>query len=162
MSGHPRLVPVEGNLRIDNQLGIMSRTEGNRFVPSGNQDMYTEFKGTLVQDDFTHEQNLIVREQGKTLLVAGCAHRGIVNIVDQFIVDNGQPPDVVIGGFHLHSRATGKSETESVVTGIGKGLAESKAQYYTGHCTGHKPYAILKEIMGDQLAFLSTGMRIII
>lgn len=38
----------------------------------------------FVQDDFAHEQNLIMSENGKTLLIAGCAHTGIVNIIHQF------------------------------------------------------------------------------
>jgi 7,8-dihydropterin-6-yl-methyl-4-(beta-D-ribofuranosyl)aminobenzene 5'-phosphate synthase len=162
LSGHPRLVSVEGNLKIDDQLEIMSRIEGARFIPSGNQDMYAELDGALSQDDFFHEQNLIVCEQGKTLLVAGCAHRGIMNIVDQYIVDKGQPPDAIIGGFHLHNRASNRDETEAVVAEIGKALAETKARCCTGHCTGLKSFTTLKEIMGDQLAYLATGTRIII
>ena len=53
----------------------------------------------MVEDTFVHEQNLIVEEDGKTLLLAGCAHNGIVNIVKCFYLLKNNMPDYVIGGF---------------------------------------------------------------
>ena len=36
------------------------------------------------KDTFIHEQNLIVEEDAKTLLIVGCAHNGIINILEHF------------------------------------------------------------------------------
>ncbi len=155
-----RFVFVEDGLIIDEELELFSRINGNRFSPSGNQDLYMEYDGELQQDNFSHEQNLIIRENGKTLLVAGCAHKGIVNIVDQFFRDKKRMPDVVIGGFHLYNGAAKRDEESSIVAGIGQALSETEVQYYTGHCTGIKSCEHLKEILGDKLGYISTGSQI--
>jgi 7,8-dihydropterin-6-yl-methyl-4-(beta-D-ribofuranosyl)aminobenzene 5'-phosphate synthase len=34
------------------------------------------------------------------------------------------------------------------------------ARTYTGHCTGAKAYRVLKGVMGDRLASMSTGSRV--
>ena len=61
----------------------------------------------MIDDTFAHEQNLIIEEDGKTLLVTGCAHNGIINILEHFQEIKGRMPDYVIGGFHLSSRSCG-------------------------------------------------------
>ena len=40
----------------------------------------------MVADTFDHEQNLIIEEEGKSLLITGCAHNGIINILEHFIL----------------------------------------------------------------------------
>jgi len=157
---NPRFVFVEDRLIIDEELELFSMIAGNRFPPSGNQDLYMEMNGELQQDDFSHEQNLIVNENGKTFLVAGCAHKGIVNIVDQFIQDKMRMPDVVIGGFHLYNGAAKRNEAPAIVAGIGQALAETKVRYFTGHCTGMKSYEQLKGILGEKLGYISIGSQI--
>ena len=157
---NPRFVFNEDGLVIDEELELFSHIDGNRFPPSGNQDLYMEANGDLVQDDFSHEQNLIITENGNALLVAGCAHRGIVNIVEQFHINKKKMPDIVIGGFHLYNGAAQKDESSQVVTGIGEALAETKAQYFTGHCTGLKSYGQLKGILGEKLGYVSTGSQL--
>jgi 7,8-dihydropterin-6-yl-methyl-4-(beta-D-ribofuranosyl)aminobenzene 5'-phosphate synthase len=157
---NPRFIFVEDGLKIDEELELFSHIAGNRFSPSGNQDLYMEINGELLQDDFSHEQNLIITENAKTLLVAGCAHKGIVNIVDQFYQDKKKMPDIVIGGFHLYNGAAKRDESSSIVAEIGEALAKTKVQYYTGHCTGLKSYEQLKGILGDKLGYISTGSQI--
>lgn len=155
-----RFVFVEGGIVIDEDLELFSHITGKRFPLSGNQDLYMESNGELNQDDFSHEQNLIITERDKILLVAGCAHKGIVNIVDQFFQDNKKMPDMVIGGFHLYNSAAKRDEAPSTVAKIGQALAETKVQYFTGHCTGMKSYEQLKGILGDKLGYISTGSQI--
>ena len=53
-------------------------------------------------DVFRHEQNLIIREEGNTVLLSGCAHNGIVNILEHYVNKYGGLPTHVIGGFHLY------------------------------------------------------------
>jgi len=78
-----RLIFAGEQLIIDDELELFSNIKGKKFVPSGNQDLFMESGGLLVPDDFRHEQNLIINEGGKILLVAGCAHKGIVNIISE-------------------------------------------------------------------------------
>jgi len=115
----------------------------------------------MVEDDFAHEQNLIIDEDGKILLVTGCAHNGIVNIVQQCCEFKGRMPDYVIGGFHLSSRSKGRRyEDTSALDKIGGYLLDTKSKYYTGHCTGIEPYNHLKTILGDNIEYLSAGSKV--
>ncbi len=126
-----------------------------------NSGLLMEYKGQVVDDTFAHEQNLVIEEYGDTLLVTGCAHNGIINILEHFHTLKGRMPDYVIGGFHLSSRS-GKDEDTDTIDGIAKYLMGTKAKYYTCHCTGIDAYESLKSVMGDSIDYLSAGSELTI
>jgi 7,8-dihydropterin-6-yl-methyl-4-(beta-D-ribofuranosyl)aminobenzene 5'-phosphate synthase len=147
---------------IDEELELFSGIKGNRLSPSGNKDLLRKIGDDFVLDDFTHEQNLIIRKGGKTLLISGCAHNGIVNIIEHFKAETGRLPDYVIGGFHLYNPNNKENEKPETVDEIGNFLLDTKAQYYTCHCTGIESYNRLKTLMGENIKYLSTGNQITI
>ena len=103
-----------------------------------------------VPEDFRHEIYLIVREGEKTVLFSGCSHRGILNIVPEFI------PDIVIGGFH-YSKLDPGGDGAGRLQLAAEELKNYPARYYTCHCTGEEQYHFMKEIMGEKLSYLSSG-----
>lgn len=129
--------------------------------PAANSSLFAESNGQRIKDTFIHEQNLVIEENGKTLLLTGCAHNGIINILEKFHVITGRMPDYVIGGFHLSSRSVGNESDENIDM-IGNCLINTKARYYTCHCTGLVPYNRLKSMMGNNIAYLQTGSEVII
>lgn len=150
----------DGRYILDEELELFSKIREETPVPSGNAELFQKSGDSYLPDDFAHEQNLVIRQNGRAILIAGCAHRGIVNIVRQFQADNGRFPDIVIGGFHLHSRGLGKSETPEAVDAVARELLQTGARYYTCHCTGQEAYRRLKAAMGDQISYLSAGSRL--
>ncbi len=153
---------VDKELQIDDELFLFSHVQGDQFIPAGNQDLFMIEDQELVPDNFVHEQNLLINEDQKKVLIAGCAHRGIVNILEHILREKSIEPDVVIGGFHLYNRASDQSEDPELVNGIAKALLEHKGKFYTCHCTGIKSYQLLKTIMIDRLDYLSAGSEILI
>lgn len=147
---------------IDEGLELFSGVVSARLTPSGNTDLFMKVGDDLLPDDFSHEQNLIISDGGKTLLVAGCAHKGIINIVDRFKAEKGRFPDYVIGGFHLYNHSTKGNESPALVEEIGKTLLKTNAKYYTCHCTGIVSYNRLKTIMGENIHYISTGNELTI
>ena len=145
---------------IDENIEVFSRVKANRFYPSCNATLLMKKGEKFVPDDFAHEQNLVIQENGKTMLIAGCAHKGIVNIVDACKDMLGRYPDYVIGGFHLSGPRGNQSETPDVVDAIGEYLASTHSQYYTCHCTGMENVQRLRRIMGEKIRSISTGDRI--
>ena len=113
--------------------------------PAAGTGMSAIIDGQRTSDDFRHEQYLLIEEHGKRILISGCSHRGILNIVTHF------RPDVLIGGFHLM-----RSNAETCAQ-TGKLLATFATRYYTGHCTGDTATEILRHHMHDQLQTFSTG-----
>ena len=116
--------------------------------------------GAMVQDSFDHEQALVIRQEGKCLLFSGCAHNGILNILDRFREEYGRDPDLVIGGFHFMK---GSAYTEAELRDIeetARELAGMDTQFYTGHCTSLPGYEIMERSMGEKLHALHSGMEI--
>lgn len=117
--------------------------------------------GQTTDDTFEHEQNLVIEEDGNTLLITGCAHNGIINILEYFQSFKGRMPDYVIGGFHLSSRSGGNEDIDTMDR-IAEYLISTEAKYYTCHCTGIEAYERLKSAMGDRIDYLSAGSVITI
>ena len=115
-------------------------------TPSDTAGLLMEENGARKPDDFRHEQYLLIEEKGKRILISGCSHKGILNIVDAF------RPDILIGGFHFM-----KTEDEKVLKAAAERLLEYDTVYYTGHCTGQKQYDYLKSVMGEKLHYIAAG-----
>ena len=113
--------------------------------------------GELQIDDFKHEQHLLINEKNKNILVVGCAHKGILNIINRAEELVGKELDYVIGGFHLKNPLLGRTVKQKDIITLANKLKAKKTIYYTGHCTGKKAYNILNSILDQQLHTLSTG-----
>ena len=111
--------------------------------------MQVKRKGTFEADDFRHEQYLLIREGERRIILSGCSHKGALNIKTWFA------PDVFIGGFHLMKLDPEQEATRLKFTAME--LLKKDTVYYTGHCTGEKQFAALKEHMGERLIALTTG-----
>ncbi len=98
-----RIVITEENYQISESLELFSDVHGKELFSSCNNSLIIESCGTYSADNFNHDQNLIIEECGKYVLIAGCAHKGIVNILKAFKEKKGKYPDFVIGGFHLYN-----------------------------------------------------------
>ena len=118
--------------------------------------------GKFIQDEFLHEQYLVREENGMRVLVSGCAHNGILNILEKYRELYQDEPDAVISGFHMQKKTGYSEEDLETVREIGAELKKTKTRFYTGHCTGEVPYQILKECMGEQLVCVHSGDEIIL
>ena len=108
--------------------------------------LQAEENGIRKPDDFRHEQYLLVEEAGKRILISGCSHKGILNIMEIF------RPDILVGGFHFMNI----TEEDTLAEAARKLLAYDTV-YYTGHCTGKAQYDCMKTVMGDRLHYIATG-----
>ncbi len=157
-----RFVFTDRRLVIDEELELFSEVKGENMKPSGNIDLFMKREDLMVGDDFSHEQSLIIREKDHTVLIAGCAHMGIINILEHYKSIYDSLPSHVIGGFHLYNRAADSYEDPDTVEKIGAYLSKTGAMFYTCHCTGLKAYEELKRVMHDRINYLATGSQIII
>lgn len=154
------LKPVSGSLEIDEELYLFGDVIGRKLFPTGNLELKCRKKTEFVQDDFLHEQYLVIKADGKEILISGCAHNGILNILERYKKIFGKEPDVVISGFHMMKKSGYSKQDIEVIKETAGELAKMKTSFYTGHCTGEKPYEIMKEIMGEKLTFIHCGEEI--
>ena len=130
------------------------KTRGDAFL------MRRVASGEWVPDDFDHEQNLVVEERGKRVLFVGCAHCGILNILDRFFERCGAYPDAVVGGLHLRRKSGYSTEDEREILEIARELKDTGAVFYSGHCTGERPCELLESVLGTKLRRLLTGITV--
>ena len=153
----PQVVPVRGSLKIDEELFLFSGLKGKRDLPVSNGNLRKKEGGRLVPDDFVHEQCLVITERNRHVLFSGCAHNGILNILDRFEELFGGAPDVVISGFHMMKKSAYTEKEQNVICSTAEKLKEYPTMFYTCHCTGLPAYDMMKEIMGGKIAYVHCG-----
>lgn len=160
LGSHPQLNLIEGDHTIEEGLEILTGVDHCSPLPGANEGLLMGKEGVLLPDDFIHEQNLLIRENGKSLLLTGCSHHGIVNIVNDYHQRYGDFPDVVIGGFHLILSKDFDERTQKETEDVGAYLRKTPTTYYTGHCTGKAPFEALRDMLGDQVHHFRAGQQI--
>jgi 7,8-dihydropterin-6-yl-methyl-4-(beta-D-ribofuranosyl)aminobenzene 5'-phosphate synthase len=101
------------------------------------------------------EQSLVIRTGKGLVVITGCAHPGIVRIVETAVALTGDPVYLVLGGFHLGD----KSEAEiAAILGEFRHLGVQKVA--PSHCTGDRAIAMFAAEYGED--FLRTGAGSII
>lgn len=137
-----RLIFTDGAYKIADGLTLHTLSA----PPEDSAGLMVLENGILQPETFRHEQYLLVEEAGKRILISGCSHKGILQIMKHF------QPDVLIGGFHFMK----VTEEDRLKAAAGE-LLQYPTIYYTGHCTGERQYAVMKQILGDRLQYLATG-----
>lgn len=156
----PQVEWVEGDRKIDEGIFLFGQALGRRLRPGGNRELMRGTAEGFVQDDFLHEQYLVLEERGKRVLISGCAHNGILNILDRYREIYGEDPDVVISGFHMSRKSDYTEADYALIKETARELQKLRTRFFTGHCTGELPYQILREIMGEQIAYVHSGEEI--
>lgn len=151
----PSLQFVKGDMVLDEEISVFTGVLPKRLWPKGNRRLLKKEEGIFLQDDFSHEQYVVLQyEPGKYALISGCAHNGILNILDRFREIYHKDPSVVISGFHMIQSTYEETDLEDIRC-VGRELAGMDTLFYSGHCTGEVAYAELKGIMGDKLQAIS-------
>lgn len=158
LKSHPQIQLLNGNHIIDDELSLFIKPKLKEFMPEGNKRLYKQEEDKYCLDDFDHEQNLILNVEDKKVLITGCAHRGVTNIIEEAEEILQQPLDVVIGGFHLTDPTDIIKKSKETTRSIGEILDKKGYEYYACHCTGEVAYLQLVEILGDKIHYLRTGM----
>lgn len=149
-----RIVLCENSFRIGNDILLFADVKGEYMMPEGNKTLFGP--SADVNDKFRHEQSLMIHEGGKTVLFAGCAHCGILNIMEKSICLTGVVPSHVFAGMHLaKSSLLPEQQNEFIEKLAGKLLEYKDCRYFTMHCTGIHQYEMLKEKMGSAISYFS-------
>ncbi len=155
-----RIILCSNTLRIDDELCLFSDIKTADFISGSNSSLFEEVGDEYIPDPFHHEQNLLVNEGDKLHLLAGCAHRGIINILRRAEELCGRMPDSVFAGFHLTNPGLKLDLPEGFVRSVAHELKKFPSRYYTGHCTGANPFAVLKDVLGERASYLSGGLDV--
>lgn len=158
LRNHPQIKLIQSDTYvIDDSLVFYTAIKQTNLSPLGN-GVLVEKRGIDIKGDlFNHEQNLIIREGNQCVLIAGCAHNGILNIVQQVQTRSGFHITHVFGGFHLYNLTFDQYEDEERILMLGRELLKTNAIFYTGHCTGIRAFDTLKHLMREKIEYNSVG-----
>jgi 7,8-dihydropterin-6-yl-methyl-4-(beta-D-ribofuranosyl)aminobenzene 5'-phosphate synthase len=147
------LFPTREPLQI--MPGVVAGGEVPRTTDYENREtaLKTVRAGRITTDEMVDEQSLYCVVEGVgTVVVTGCSHPGVVNIVVHAKELSGTPITAVIGGFHLIE------STEERIGRTVEDLQKEKVErVMAGHCTGFPAQARLYEAFGDRFTPLRTG-----
>jgi 7,8-dihydropterin-6-yl-methyl-4-(beta-D-ribofuranosyl)aminobenzene 5'-phosphate synthase len=157
-----RLHFIDEMAKIDPGILIIPCIKQTHPLPSGNRSLYKKTGGSIVPDDFDHEQILAIQDPDGLIVFSGCCHNGVLNVVETVNrhFDN-IPVKAMIGGFHLFNPRMGKmAETPESVINLSNNMLELQVgKYLTGHCTGTEAYKLLKTVLKDRLEYFSAGLQ---
>lgn len=147
--------------RMGNGMTLFADVQGDCCNPIGNRLLFGPSE--TEHDTFGHEQNLIIEQGEKLVLLAGCAHRGIVNILRKAEEVAGKAPTHVLAGMHLVKSGMNERDEDRFIQSLASELMTYKeTMFYTMHCTGEEQYKKLKSLMGSQIEYLACGDNITI
>ena len=159
-----RLRFVHDSTKVLPGIHVLPRIGGRHARPAGNRALFLRQGGALVHDDFRHEVVVALRERDGLVVLTGCSHNGLVNMVETVSAEfPGVPIKAVVGGFHLAALPPfrGMSESEGVVADIGRSVIDHGVGVtYTGHCTGRRAFDVLQTAMGSRIGEIRTGTRL--
>lgn len=98
------------------------------------------------------EQSLLVHTPKGMILITGCAHPGIVNILEKAKAIAGKDIYMVIGGWHLFS--AGEKEIKGIIEAFRRMGIQRVAPC---HCTGDKALAMFKNEYGGNFIKVGAG-----
>ncbi len=130
---------------IGEGLTLYSKNSAPRNHSLGAFGLTERIGNELLPDRFLHEQYLFIEENSRRILISGCSHKGILDLVNWF------SPDVLVGGFHLMKMTIGDS-----LSRVADELDAHTTEYYTCHCTGMEQFAFLQPRM-KRLHYLACG-----
>ncbi|OGS18221.1 MAG: hypothetical protein A3J83_05050 [Elusimicrobia bacterium RIFOXYA2_FULL_40_6] len=98
------------------------------------------------------EQSLAVKTQKGLVIITGCAHPGIINIIDKIKKQFNENIYLVMGGFHLMD-----SNREQILEVVSKMKSYGINKVAPMHCTGAEAVKMFKEEFRDGFISVKTG-----
>ncbi len=157
----PQVRMIQGDYVLDDELEVFTIKNRTHMLPFTNRRLLTKSENGFVPDDFAHEHFLVVKENGLTVLMSGCAHNGILSILDAYKEKYGKHPDIVISGFHLMVKREYRDNEHQEIRAIAEELSKYPTRFYTCHCTGVPAFEEMKNIMCDQLEYVHSGEEVL-
>lgn len=154
--GAPPVRTIAAPLEFVPGLWIMPSAQSAAGEPGADPRFRRQSGHSEVPDDFGDELSLVVIQDAQMVIVTGCAHRGILNIVRAArSTFPNHPVKAVVGGFHL------VDAPDAELARVAEALAELEVQaVYCSHCTGLRGFAALSGKARGKVSWLSCGSRI--
>lgn len=151
-----RFVPVAGPTELAPGIHAMGTIPRRTDFEDTGGTFYLDEPDSPRPDPIEDDQGLVVDQPDGLVVITGCAHSGIINIL-LAVEDNfpGRPIKAVVGGFHLLN-----SGPDRIKATIEELRSRNPQKLAAGHCTGDKPLAMLEAEFGETFTRLGAGLTL--
>lgn len=150
-----RVIYADGDYEIITGVYLIPHKTAGLDQIGKKANMYVKQNRKWYPDSFAHEQSLVFDTEKGLVIFNSCSHGGADNIINE-VSDTfpNKKIHALIGGFHLYE------SPQNDVRALAERIKDTGIEkVFTGHCTGKKSFAILKEELQDQIEQLYTGME---
>jgi 7,8-dihydropterin-6-yl-methyl-4-(beta-D-ribofuranosyl)aminobenzene 5'-phosphate synthase len=135
--------------------GMFLTGEVPRKTPFEKPDprLFSEMEGKTTQDIFLDDQSLILDTDKGLILILGCAHSGMINIINHVVNKTGKERFfAILGGTHLDFLTP--EQLEASILSLKKMAIEKIG---VSHCTGMRAAFRLHQEFGDRFFYGCVG-----
>ncbi len=147
---------ITENTRICGDMWIFNQVEDHSGFEPIPEYLKVIENGKYSPDEFKDELNLVIKTDNGLVVISGCAHKGIVNILNSAVEYFQDDIYGVIGGSHLMDAP--RERTRKTVESFKKLNPEIIAM---GHCTGFDALCLFKREFGEKFIPLESGAEIL-
>ncbi len=148
---------VEDIKYLTENIMVITNFKRDPQYENTNETMYVKEDEGYKLDEFKDEVSLVVDTEKGLVVLVGCSHPGIVNILEEIRSKTGKEIYQVIGGLHL------MKEDDEKINNIIDYLKEREIEKISAcHCTGKQGETMLSQQMEEEFQRNSTGDILVI
>ena len=140
---------------LEVEKGMFLTGEVPRKTPFEKPDprLFSEINGKTTQDIFLDDQSLILESKKGFILILGCAHSGMINIIHHIVKKTGKEKFyAILGGTHLDFLTP--EQLEESINVLNQLEIE---RIGVSHCTGMRAAFRLHQEFGDRFSYGCVG-----
>jgi 7,8-dihydropterin-6-yl-methyl-4-(beta-D-ribofuranosyl)aminobenzene 5'-phosphate synthase len=141
---------------VEIEAGIFLTGEVPRLTPYEKADMENRYmvrNGEQISDTIDDDQSMVINTEKGLLIVLGCAHAGIINVINHILEKTGrQDIFAIIGGTHI-----GFSGEVQLSESIAALKTYDIKHIIPSHCTGSYAISRMKHELEDIFQFSHVG-----
>lgn len=138
---------------VEKTLADAEKVVSKTIVIKGATKIGNHFYSTGVMEERTYEQALVINTSKGLIILVGCSHPGIVEIVRQAKSQLNKDVYFVMGGFHLE----GGKYPERIKDIAGQ-MKELTKYIAAGHCNDGKAQEIFQSTFGKNFIDMKAGL----
>lgn len=157
-----RLLFVEDEPLLNDEVQVITLKTDSYAKPKANATLFKDAGEGIIADDFNHEIVVTIGTE-RLFVFTGCAHQGLLNMLQAVTKKTAKQISYVFGGAHLlDSNEFQQYETEEEIRSIANTLLQTypNTTFFTGHCTGDLACRMLGELMPGKMSTFYTGMSL--
>ncbi len=138
---------------VTREMHLTGEVPRRTSFEKGDSRLFAEVDGKLVPDPFLDDQSLVIESGKGLILLLGCAHAGMINILNHVLEKTGKDRVyAVLGGTHLDFASP--LQVDETIGALRRYKVERVG---VSHCTGLKASSRLYAEFGERFFFGQVG-----